>query len=196
MPELPEVETIVNGVKPYLINKKIIKCNVFTKKLRWNLQNDLAKKLINKKINKIERRAKYIIISGENFFLTIHLGMTGTLRVSNKKEKKEKHDHFILQLSSKYILKYNDPRKFGMIFFSEESPIAPKEARLVAVSVSAAIRCEYCVSAQEHLAKKAGATDDEIKAAIQIAAEIQRFSVLLYGNDFGMEKLNKIIGKE
>ena len=60
MPELPEVETIVNGVKPYLINKKIIKCNVFTKKLRWNLQNDLAKKLINKKINKIERRAKYI----------------------------------------------------------------------------------------------------------------------------------------
>jgi formamidopyrimidine-DNA glycosylase len=42
MPELPEVETIVNGVKPYLINKKIIKCNVFTKKLRWNLQNDLA----------------------------------------------------------------------------------------------------------------------------------------------------------
>lgn len=124
MPELPEVETIVNGVKPYLINKKIIKCNVFTKKLRWNLQNDLAKKLINKKINKIERRAKYIIISGENFFLTIHLGMTGTLRVSNKKEKKEKHDHFILQLSSKYILKYNDPRKFGMIFFSEESPIS------------------------------------------------------------------------
>ena len=88
MPELPEVETIVNGVKPYLINKKIIKCNVFTKKLRWNLQNDLAKKLINKKINKIERRAKYIIISGENFFLTIHLGMTGTLRISNKKEKK------------------------------------------------------------------------------------------------------------
>ena len=50
--------------------------------------------------------------------------MTGTLRVSNKKEKKEKHDHFILQLSSKYILKYNDPRKFGMIFFSEESPIS------------------------------------------------------------------------
>mgnify|MGYP000577580423 CR=1 FL=1 len=39
------------------------------------------------------------------------------------------------------------------------------------------------------LAKKAGANDDEIKAAIQIAAEIQRFSTLLYGNDFGIEKL-------
>ena len=80
--------------------------------------------------------------------------------------------------------------------FSEKSPIAPKEARLTAVAVSAAIRCEYCVSAQVHLAKKAGANDDEIKAAIQIVAGIQRFSTLLYGNDFGIEKINKIIGKE
>ena len=80
--------------------------------------------------------------------------------------------------------------------FSDESPIEAKEARLIAVSVSAAIRCEYCVSAQVHLAKKSGATDDEIKAAVQIAAEVQRFSTLLYGNEFGIDKLNKIIGKE
>ena len=46
------------------------------------------------------------------------------------------------------------------------------------------------------MAKKLGATDDEIKAAVQIAAEIQRFSTLLYGNDFGMDKLKKAIGKE
>ena len=80
--------------------------------------------------------------------------------------------------------------------FSDESPIEAKEARLIAVSVSAAIRCEYCVSAQVHLAKKSGATDDEIKAAVQIAAEVQRFSTLLYGNEFGIDKLNKIIDKE
>ena len=48
-------------------------------------------------------------------------------------------------------------------------PIEVKEARLIAVSVSAAIRCEYCVSAQVHLAKKSGATDDEIRAAIQLS---------------------------
>ena len=80
------------------------------------------------------------------------------------------------------------------LLFSEDSPIASKEARLVAVAVSAAIRCEYCISAQVHSAKMAGATDDEIKAAIQIAAEIQRFSTLLYGNDFGIERLEKILG--
>jgi len=101
----------------------------------------------------------------------------------------EMYPEFMAQEAADYFTVFNT-------LFSEKSPIAPKEARLTAVAVSAAIRCEYCVSAQVHLAKKAGANDAEIKAAIQIAAEIQRFSTLLYGNEFGIEKLNKIIGKE
>ncbi len=72
-------------------------------------------------------------------------------------------------------------------------PIAEKEARLAAISASAAIRCEYCITAQVKLAKAAGASDDEIKAAVQISAEIARFSILLYGHEFGQEKLNKIL---
>ena len=82
------------------------------------------------------------------------------------------------------------------LLFSEKSPIAPKQARLAAISASAAIHCEYCIAAQIEFARKIGATDEEIKAAIQIAAEIQRFSTLLYGNEFGIENLNKIIGRE
>ena len=101
----------------------------------------------------------------------------------------EMYPEFMAQEAAEYFKVFNK-------LFSDESPIKVKEARLIAVSVSAAIRCEYCVSAQVHLAKKSGATDDEIKAAIQIAAEIQRFSTLLYGNEFGIDKLNKIIGKE
>ena len=45
-------------------------------------------------------------------------------------------------------------------------------------------------------AKNEGATDDEIKAAIQIAGEIQRFSTLLYGNEFNWDKFNKMIGRD
>ena len=74
-----------------------------------------------------------------------------------------------------------------------DGPIETKEARLVAVSASAAIRCEYCITAQVHLAKKAGATDDEIKTAIQIAAEVARFSILLYGNEFSQDDLKKVL---
>jgi len=122
MPELPEVQTTVDGIKPYLINKKIKSCSVFVKKLRWNLQKDLTKKIINLKILEITRRAKYIIISGNNFYLTIHLGMTGTLRIASKKDMRMKHDHFEIQLSSNKILRFNDPRKFGMIFYSIKHP--------------------------------------------------------------------------
>ena len=77
-----------------------------------------------------------------------------------------------------------------------DGPIPSKEARLAAISASAAIRCEYCITAQVHFAKAVGASDDEIKAAIQIAAEISRFSTLLYGNDFGMDNLKKVLGAE
>ena len=82
--------------------------------------------------------------------------------------------------------------EFNMLF--SKGPIAPKEARLAAISASAVLRCEYCITAQVHLARKEGATEDEIKAAIQIAAEISRFSTLLYGNEFGLERLNQILG--
>ena len=64
---------------------------------------------------------------------------------------------------------------------------------MVAISASAAMRCEYCITAQVHLAKKAGASDDEIKTAIQIAAEVARFSTLLYGNEFGQDELKKVL---
>ena len=123
MPELPEVQTIADGIEPYLLNKKIIKCNVYVDKLRWKLQKNLSKNLIGCKVLNVSRRAKYIIISGSEFYLTIHLGMTGTLRIANKKDLKQKHDHFEIYLSSNLILRFNDPRKFGMIFFSKESPI-------------------------------------------------------------------------
>lgn len=75
-----------------------------------------------------------------------------------------------------------------------EGPIALKEARLAAISASVAMKCEYCITAQVHMAKAAGATEEEIKAAIFIAAEIARFSTLLYGNEFGMDNLKNILG--
>ena len=99
------------------------------------------------------------------------------------------YPQFMAEDAAEYFKEFNK-------LFSGSSPIAPKEARLVAIGVSAAVKCEYCIAANVHLARKLGATEDEIKAAVQIAAEIQRFSTLLYGNDFGMEKLNKAIGKE
>lgn len=128
MPELPEVQTTIDGIRPYLVDKKILNCNISVKKLRWKIDKDICKNLANSKIIDVSRRAKYIIISGREFFLTIHLGMTGTLRIAQENDIKKKHDHFELRLNSGYMLRFNDPRKFGMIFFSKESPL--KDNRL------------------------------------------------------------------
>ena len=128
MPELPEVQTTIDGIRPYLVDKKILDCNITVTKLRWKIDKDICKNLANSKIIDVSRRAKYIIISGKEFFLTIHLGMTGTLRIAQENDIKKKHDHFELRLNSGYMLRFNDPRKFGMIFFSRESPL--KENRL------------------------------------------------------------------
>ncbi len=123
MPELPEVETTVQGIKSYLLNKTITNCKVLVTNLRWELQKDLSKNIINLKITKVNRRAKYIIISGKNSFLTIHLGMTGTLRIAKKNDVRKKHDHFEIYLNSNLIIIFNDPRKFGMIFHSNACPL-------------------------------------------------------------------------
>ena len=74
-------------------------------------------------------------------------------------------------------------------------PIPAKEARLAAIAASAAIRCEYCITARVMLAQKAGVSDDKIKAAVQIAAETARFSILLYGNESDLENLKTNLEK-
>ncbi len=80
--------------------------------------------------------------------------------------------------------------QFNKLFAGK--PIPSKEARLVAISASAAMRCEYCIYANVIKAKEAGASADEIKAAIQIAAEVARFSTLLYGNNFPQDEFKKL----
>lgn len=63
-----------------------------------------------------------------------------------------------------------------------------KYAQLAALSASVAMRCEYCIPAHTAFAKAAGATDEEIKTAVAIAADVALNSSMLYGNQFGMDE--------
>ena len=126
--------------------------------------------------------------------LTLLFFLITALTFGQEQEKKEApwnvmYPEFMAEEAAEYFDEFN-------MLWSDESPINVKEGRLVAIAVSAAIRCEYCIAAQIEFAKKAGANNEEIKAAIQIAAEIQRFSTLLYGNEFDSETFYKIIGRD
>ena len=62
-----------------------------------------------------------------------------------------------------------------------------KYAQLAAISASAIIRFEYCIPAHTAMAKAAGASDEEIKTALAIAADVALNSTMLYGNQFDMD---------
>ena len=126
--------------------------------------------------------------------LTLLFFLITALTFGHEQEKKEApwnvmYPEFMAEEAAEYFDEFN-------MLWSDESPINVKEGRLVAIAVSAAIRCEYCIAAQIEFAKKAGANNEDINAAIQIAAEIQRFSTLLYGNEFDSETFYKIIGRD
>ena len=67
-----------------------------------------------------------------------------------------------------------------------------KYAQLAALSASVAMRCEYCIPAHTAFAKAAGATDEEIKTAVAIAADVSLNSSMLYGNQFDMDMFLKM----
>ena len=122
MPELPEVETIVRGISPFLEGATIKKIKLNRADLRWPFPENFANRIKEAKVLNLKRRSKYILVhlsTGET--LLIHLGMSGKILVSDTKignyfyesSKVSNHDHVIFELSDGTIVTYNDPRRFG-----------------------------------------------------------------------------------
>ena len=124
MPELPEVEVVTRSLKKTIKNLKIIKIVVNNRNLRFKLPKNFKKVLKNKIIKNIKRKSKYIVFDLDNdFYLILHLGMSGTLHIPSKKSitnlsfynnptLPKKHNHVIIYFD-KIKLIYNDPRRFG-----------------------------------------------------------------------------------
>lgn len=128
MPELPEVETTCIGIKPHILNKKIVNTLIQNYKLRWRINKNLKSSLKNKKITSVFRRGKYIIIQLNKGALIIHLGMSGKLCVISKRNYSSptKHDHLEIIFSNNKVLRYTDPRKFGSILYTNKDPLEHK----------------------------------------------------------------------
>nr|AAY82610.1 predicted formamidopyrimidine-DNA glycosylase [uncultured bacterium MedeBAC35C06] len=120
MPELPEVETTMSALQPF-VEKKIVSVDINNRNLRWKIEKDFEKNISNKKIISIARRAKYIIFNLSDGFIILHLGMSGNIRIQDLKSNTyKKHDHIILYLKDKKII-YNDIRRFGSIHFTDNA---------------------------------------------------------------------------
>lgn len=120
MPELPEVETTRQGILPYCKQQIVTDVVIRNRRLRWPISSSLRKQLSGQLINDVQRRAKYLLFITDSGTLILHLGMSGSLRISNSKEEVQKHDHVDILLSNKKILRFNDPRRFGSLHWTRQ----------------------------------------------------------------------------
>lgn len=123
MPELPEIETIKTGLQN-LLEQKILAVKIHNLSLRYKVDKELETKLKNKCVVSITRRAKYLIFTLTNGYIIIHLGMSGSISLKNKfaEHQLQKHDH-IEMFFTDFTLRYNDPRRFGAIIYTDDNPL-------------------------------------------------------------------------
>ncbi|MFP4661439.1 MAG: bifunctional DNA-formamidopyrimidine glycosylase/DNA-(apurinic or apyrimidinic site) lyase [Halanaerobiales bacterium] len=118
MPELPEVETIVTGLRELIVGHTIREVIVREKNIIAYPSADKFKDdLTDKKILAVDRRGKYILLRVEDHkTLVVHLRMTGRLLVKPTTIKYNKHTHVIFKLNNDIDLRFHNVRKFGRMY--------------------------------------------------------------------------------
>ncbi len=121
MPELPEVETTLRGVAPWLVSRTVREVVVRDKRLRWPVP-DTIHELEGQRIESARRRGKYLLFTAPPGTLLLHLGMSGSLRVSDPAQPWKKHDHLALTTDRGRQIRFHDPRRFGACLWVPGDP--------------------------------------------------------------------------
>lgn len=117
MPELPEVETVRQGLLPAMEGHRFTKVVTRRGDLRRPFPKDFATRLTGRRVLRLARRAKYILAeldNGED--LVIHLGMSGRMSVSAGADGAPgKHDHVVMETDAPARIIFTDHRRFGLM---------------------------------------------------------------------------------
>ena len=118
MPELPEVETVVRSVRPYLLGSGILSVELSSHRVTRADHTLTAAALTGRTIQQVRRQGKQILIDLDKGLLYVHLGMTGKL-LWNATPGKYTRAHF--ELTNGTLL-YDDIRMFGRVEFYSSAP--------------------------------------------------------------------------
>ena len=122
MPDLPEVQTVVNYLGPEVQGKfinSIDSPNNYLKVFGNGNLSFVKNAIQGKRIVRLGRRGKYIIIHLNKGHLILHLRMTGKLLLQGLQKKFDKHLSFRIDFNDNSNLYFYDTRKFGRIYFSK-----------------------------------------------------------------------------
>jgi len=122
MPELPEVETTRRGTAPHVNGRTITAVTVRNRRLRWPVPRSLARTLIGQYVTDVDRRGKYLLFRLDKGTLIMHLGMSGSLRMTTVGTEHKKHDHVDIEFDNSRCLRFHDPRRFGSIHYTRSDP--------------------------------------------------------------------------
>lgn len=143
MPELPEVETVVRGLRAALPGRRIVAVRLG----KTDFIDDpaaLGEALPGRAVDSVERIGKFICIqltreSAPDLYWLVHLGMTGRFAVRSPGEPVVPHTHGFFELDNGNELRYTDIRRFGRMLLVGEGELPAFQSRLGqdALSVSA-----------------------------------------------------------
>jgi formamidopyrimidine-DNA glycosylase len=122
MPELPEVESIVQRLREGrdaipLIGRKIIRVSLhWPRHIVQPSVSSFRRRIKGRVIKDIYRRGKYLVFTLDEEYLLIHLRMSGDLTISPEDEPRGPYEHTIFYLDEPWQLRFSDSRKFGLIY--------------------------------------------------------------------------------
>ncbi len=125
MPELPEVQTVVDTLRPNVMGRTIAEIDLRRADIVTPAEIDLGHHLISRVVKSIDRRGKRIVFTlddGNRFY--VHLGMTGRLTFEPAAGEKLAHTHLIISFSHDAVnhLRFRDPRRFGGVWWLGQDP--------------------------------------------------------------------------
>ena len=130
MPELPEVETIVRGLKARIDGKRLLHLTLHRPDLRRAIPMGLAAKVEGQRVDRVDRRAKYILLRlADGGILIVHLGMSGRLTLGDAARPlpPQRHDHAAMLFEGGIEVRFNDPRRFGLIDYARADTLPRHE---------------------------------------------------------------------
>ncbi|MES2494832.1 MAG: bifunctional DNA-formamidopyrimidine glycosylase/DNA-(apurinic or apyrimidinic site) lyase [Pseudomonadota bacterium] len=123
MPELPEVETTVRGLRPALEGRRLTRAETRRADLRRPFPVDLRQRMTGATIIGLGRRAKYgLIETDRDDVMIFHLGMSGRWRIDPSEIGP--HDHLLLETDAGRTLALCDPRRFGSVDLVRKADLA------------------------------------------------------------------------
>jgi formamidopyrimidine-DNA glycosylase len=134
MPELPEVETVRRGLERVMVGHRLVRVEQRRPDLRFPLPERFAERLAGRRIERLNRRAKYLVAEIEGGeALIMHLGMSGRFTIEAPVQVNgaggssrpgdfvhdtgalPAHDHVVFHFEDGARVTYNDPRRFGFM---------------------------------------------------------------------------------